>query len=349
MLKLMTLSLLLMASLLSAEPKLEVVFSGLVKPWAIESIDSNTLLFTEKNGRIGVIDLNNESVISQVEVPNVYSKGQAALFDLALSASFENDGLIYFSYAKNKGKRGVTAVSSIKLKGGKLVAVKDLLVTDSMSNTNRHFGGRIAVDEKHLYLTVGERGVRDNAQDLTNHAGKILRFNLDGSATSNNPFTNKINAKPEIFTFGHRNPQGITFDNKHRLWSVEHGPRGGDELNLIEAGNNYGWPVVSLGKEYWGPVSVGVKEKEGIVQPIHSYVPSIAPSDLLFVEGRFYISALNGKHLNIVEIDSSGKVRSESRWFTALGERIRALAGSDDGFIYFATDSGVIYRFKPDF
>ena len=155
-----------------------------------------------------------------------------------------------------------------------------MLITRSASTPGRHFGSRITFDGTgHLFFSVGDRGVRPNGQDLSTHAGSILRLTLDGSVPENNPFVQQRSALPEIWSYGHRNPQGIFYDRKkRRLWSIEHGPRGGDEINLILPGRNYGWPVISYGKEYWGPVQVGEgTEKEGMEQPVKFYVPSIAP------------------------------------------------------------------------
>jgi glucose/arabinose dehydrogenase len=330
----------------SSNGKPELVFEGLDRPWAMAFISDTELLITEKQGKVLKLNLKTNKLTELAVIDDVYSKGQAGLMDIAPALDFEQSQRVYFTYAKAHQDKAVTALATAVIKNNQLTELKDLLVTDSYSGTNRHFGSRIALAKQAIYFTVGERGVRENAQDLSNHAGKVLRLNNDGTAFQDNPFTNTANAKAEIYSFGHRNPQGITFDDKGRLWVMEHGPRGGDELNLVKAGSNYGWPEVSLGKEYWGPLAVGVEHKEGMVDSVYSYVPSIAPSDLLFYQGKFYISALNGKHLNVLNV-GKGNNFVESRLFEELKERIRALALADDGQLYFATDSGKVYRFKP--
>lgn len=170
---------------------------------------------------------------------------------------------------------------------------QELLVTKSTSGTSRHFGSRIAFDDRgHLFFGIGDRGERDYAQNLSNHAGAILRLNLDGSVPDDNPFVNNRNALPEIWSYGHRNPQGLYFDREHnRLWEIEHGPRGGDEINLILAGENYGWPVISYGKEYWAPIAVGEDtHREGMQQSVKVYDPSIAPGSLIVTPARPFLS-----------------------------------------------------------
>ncbi len=228
----------------------------------------------------------------------------------------------------------------------------------SASATGRHFGSRIVFDvQGHLFFSVGDRGVRPNGQDLTTHAGSILRLNLDGSLPADNPFLNRPGALPEIYSFGHRNPQGLAYDAKReRLWSIEHGPRGGDEINLIKAGENYGWPVVSHGKEYWGPMMVGeATHKAGMMDPVKVYVPSIAPGSLLLYSGKafpgwrddLFSGALKLTHLNRVSLNQEGQPVAEERLLESLGERIRALAEDPQGWLYLSTDSGKILRLRP--
>mgnify|MGYP000329478061 CR=1 FL=1 len=185
----------------------------------------------------------------------------------------------------------------------------------------------------------------------------VLRLERDGSIPIGNPFVADNNALPEIWSYGHRNPQGLTWDNDNkRLWSIEHGPRGGDEINLIKKGKNYGWPVISYGKEYWGPVSVGEStHKVGMEQPAKVYVPSIAPGSLLYYtgdafpqwRGDLFAGALKLRHINRIELDEQGRAITEERLFDKLDERIRALVQSPEGWIYFSTDSGNIYVIKP--
>ena len=241
-----------------------------------------------------------------------------------------------------------------KLQNNKLINWNDLFISQAFSDTSRHFGSRITFDEEgHLYFSIGDRGVRENSQNLSNHAGSIIRLNLDGSIPSDNPFINKKDALPEIYTYGHRNPQGLFYDKTSKnLWSIEHGPRGGDEINLIEKGKNYGWPIISYGKEYWNDFAVGESTaKEGMQQPIKYYIPSIAPSSLMVYngdlfkkyKGNIFSGALKLTHLNRIVLDKSNNVIKEERLLENLNERIRNVIQSSDGKIYVSSDSGNIY------
>ncbi|WP_029858475.1 PQQ-dependent sugar dehydrogenase, partial [Vibrio parahaemolyticus] len=203
-----------------------------------------------------------------------------------------------------------------------------------------------------IYFTIGDRGERDNGQNTQTHAGSILRLNLDGTVPTDNPFTSS-KAKPEIWSFGHRNPQGLFYDKEtDQLWSIEHGPRGGDEINLIKKGANYGWARVSQGKEYWGPLDVGeAKSLPGMENPKLVYIPSIAPSNMVLyrgdkyseLDGKILVGALKLTHINVVGIND-GKLTESQRLLEKLGERIRDITISPDGYIYFSTDSGKIFR-----
>jgi glucose/arabinose dehydrogenase len=245
-----------------------------------------------------------------------------------------------------------------KLKSNKLVQWQDLLETRSATDSGRHFGSRIAFDEKgYVYFGVGDRGERPTAQDLTNHAGSIMRLFRDGRVPPDNPFNKRTDVLPEIWSYGHRNPQGMAYDYTHkRLWLNEHGPRGGDEINQVLPGRNYGWPVISYGKEYWGPVAVGEDtQREGMEQPVKQYTPSIAPGSLLLYtgdsfpawRGNLFAGALKLQHLNRVTLSEDGKAIGEERLLTDLNERIRALVQGPRGWLYFSTDSGRVYVMKP--
>jgi glucose/arabinose dehydrogenase len=245
------------------------------------------------------------------------------------------------------------ARAKLNLKSGMLTDRQTLLVTTSISDTSRHFGSRIAFDDDHVFFTVGDRGVRENGQDLKNHAGTVIRLKRDGSVPDDNPFVGDGAALDEIWSYGHRNAQGIAFDSEGRLWGIEHGPRGGDELNLISKGENYGWPVVSQGKEYWGPFDVGVKQKEGMQPAAKVYVPSIAPGSLISVISDKYgwkddllSGALKLTHLNRI-VMQDGKPAGEERYFEERGQRLRALLEDTQGVIWIATDAGELWRLNP--
>ncbi|BCL70043.1 dehydrogenase [Vibrio nigripulchritudo] len=320
-------------------------------PWGLTFVDQQTLIATTRDGKGNILNVDNGSTKALTGLPDVYARGQGGLMDVAVSP--QNANTLYFTYSKNQSGGAATTLASATLNGTKLNNWTDLLITDSVTSTTRHFGSRIAFDNSgHLFFSVGDRGERPNGQDVTNHAATILRLKLDGSIPSDNPDISS-NAKPEIWSYGHRNPQGLYFDSKtSALWSVEHGPRGGDEINLIQKGKNYGWPVTSHGKEYWGPISVGdAKEKEGIESPKKVYVPSIAPSSLVLYRGEHYpsldgkilIGALKLTHINVVNPNGF----SEVRLFEDLNERIRAIAISPSKHLYFSTDNGNIYRIEP--
>jgi glucose/arabinose dehydrogenase len=280
------------------------------------------------------------------------------LLDIAIGPP-GSEGWIYFTYSKAANSEATTALARARLDGERLVDWQDLLVTDAATGTRRHFGSRIAFDDQgHVFFGVGDRGVRDNAQNTGNHAGSIMRLDLDGSVPADNPFVGDAKVRDEIWSFGHRNPQGLLFDSPtQRLWEIEHGPRGGDEINLILEGRNYGWPVVSHGKEYWGPLAVGeATSKPGMEDPRKVYIPSIAPGSLLLYRGEafpewrgdLFSGALKLQHLNRISLSADGQAIAEERLLEDLGERIRALAESPEGWIYFSTDSGRIMRLRPD-
>ena len=340
------------------EFQVDQVAAGLGVPWGMVLVAPEKLLVTERQGRARLLDLTDGSTTLLRGIPKIRARGQGGLLDVALPPDYRPGGWIYFTYSKDQSRQQVTALARARLSGTRLEEWQDLLVTRSTSDSGRHFGSRIAFDGAgHLFFTIGDRGDRPNGQDLTTHAGSVLRVNLDGSAPADNPFVNQSGARPEIWSYGHRNPQGIVYDaDNRRLWVIEHGPRGGDEINLVESGRNYGWPVISYGKEYWGPVAVGEgTEKPGMEQPVKVYIPSIAPGSLLLYSGtafpgwrgNLFSGALKLTHLNRVVLDEQGKAISEERLLESMGERIRALLESPEGWIYFSTDSGRILRLRP--
>ncbi|MBN2250118.1 MAG: PQQ-dependent sugar dehydrogenase [Campylobacterales bacterium] len=351
----------LFVSLLGADTgyKIEKLASGLGVPWGMVFIDESNLLFTQREGKAGMLSVDTKKITRLKGLPQVRAKGQGGLLDVALSPHFKDDGWIYFTYVKDVGSQGATTLARAKLLQDRLTGWQELIVTHSETSDNIHFGSRIAFDESgHLFFTVGDRGTRENAQDLSNHAGTVLRLNLDGSVPKDNPFAGNPKALDEIYSYGHRNPQGIYYDkDTKRLWVIEHGPRGGDEINLVKKGQNYGWPVISYGKEYWGPVAVGEgTHKKGMMQPHKVYVPSIAPGSLMIYrgslfpqwKGKLFAGALVLKHINIVGVDKNGNLKSEERILEELGKRIRAITQDRKGYIYFSTDSGEIFRLSPE-
>lgn len=343
---------------LEAEPEFQInqvaQLDGI--PWGMAQLSSNRLLVTVLDGQLLRIDTKTGEKHNITGLPKIARLGQGGLLDIALAPDFETSSWIYLTYAHPTKEGATTALARAKLMDDKLVDWQDLLIANASSSSGQHFGSRIAFDGKgHVFFSVGDRGERANAQDLSNHAGSILRLNLDGSVPGDNPYVRHGNISPEIWSFGHRNPQGLFFDSTTQLlWSNEHGPRGGDEINLIRVGANYGWPIVSYGKEYWAPLQVGeATSKEGIEDPKKVFIPSIAPSSLLIYRGElfadwhgdFLSTALALRHLNNVRL-KSGKV-FETRFLEALNERMRDVIEMDDGSLMISTDSGKLLRVTP--
>lgn len=322
--------------------------------WSLEFHPKEThlLFFTERSGKIKSLNLITKAVTNYSGVPEVYSASQGGLLDLAFDPTTSD---LYFTYSE---KLGAGKNTTSLFKGnvdliGKKITGKTIFRAKAESTGGYHFGSRIVLKKDALYMSVGERNDRDFSQNLNTHHGKILKLNLEGKAYTNNPFNGK-NALPEIYSYGHRNPQGLVMDEKGNLYNSEFGPRGGDEINLVLAGRNYGWPVITYGKEYWGP-KIGTTEKEGMEQPIKYWVPSISPSGIDFYNGKvfpeyqgsLFLANLSGQHLRRLEL-KDGKVIKEEELLTDLEERFRDVKVSPyDGFIYLATDSGKIIRVIP--
>lgn len=345
------------AALSEADLEITVVAEGLDIPWGMTFINDAQLLVTRKTGELNRVDLKtgDKTRISGVPEDLVIS-GQAGFLDVALSPDYEQSGWIYFTYSKDVDGKGATTLARAKLTDDALTEWQDLLVTDSRTGKGQHYGSRIVFDEQgHVFFGIGDRGEREQAQDLTRHNGKILRLRLDGSVPDDNPFVGRDDAHPEIWSYGHRNPQGMFYNRQtDTLWEIEHGPRGGDEINLVEPGKNYGWPTASHGKEYWGPVAVGEKQVKGMVNAEKVYVPSIAPSGLLQYQGTAFpelqgdllTGAMVLQHLNHIEMDGQNIV-DEHRYLESAKQRIRNVIEGPDGFIYIATDDGQIKQIKP--
>jgi len=338
--------------------RVEQLFSGLGVPWGMTFVSPQRMLITERNGRAKLLDLQTHSVKALRGLPEIAVQGQGGLLDVAVGPNYQSDGWIYFTYSKPANKEATTALARARLDNLQLVDWQDLLVTDSDTSSGHHFGSRIAFDrEGHVFFGVGDRGDRHEAQNLGNHQGTIMRLNLDGSVPADNPFIRDSSARDEVWSYGHRNPQGMAYDQQHqRLWSIEHGPRGGDEINRVLPGRNYGWPVISHGKEYWGPISIGEgTSKAGMEQPYKVYIPSIAPGSLMLYRGKafpewrgsLFAGALKLRHLNRISLSNEGEATGEQRLLGDLDERIRSVIEGPQGWIYFSTDSGRVLRIRP--
>ncbi|MCV2402664.1 PQQ-dependent sugar dehydrogenase [Marinomonas sp. C2222] len=339
-------------------------FDGI--PWGITLLNDDTAIVTIKSGSLYRVDLDSGQTQVISGLPKLDDSGQGGLLDIAILASNgvspdnkqspknELQEWLYFTYSKPSSEGSSTSLARAKVTENTLTEWQDLYTSNAHESGNKHYGSRIAFDGKgHVFFTIGNRGERDNAQDLTHQAGSILRLNTDGSIPEDNPFVNQSNVAAAIWSYGHRNPQGIYYDQSTQtLWSNEHGPRGGDEINLIKSGANYGWPIVSHGKEYWNFSSIGEgTEKEGIEKSLKVFIPSIAPSSLLRYQGGeftnwkgdFLSTALAKRHLNKVSINDDGST-SEQRFLEELDERLRSIAVDSNGVIYLTTDSGKLLR-----
>ncbi len=329
------------------------VATGLNYPWSLVFLPNQAILVAEKRGTLRLISPNGE-VSSPIELPAIHMIGQGGLMDLTLHPNFRANKLVYYSFTYKSNRLYGTAIGRFRIDEGKVTKQETVFTADNLGSSSRHFGSRIVFDkEGYLYLCLGDRGERDEAQNLANHKGTILRLKDDGSTPPDNPFVGVADAREEIFSYGHRNLQGCVF-YADRLWTHEHGPRGGDELNIIRRGANYGWPVITYGRAYSGFKIGEGTHKDGMEQPLVYWVPSIAPSGMIIYDGtRFpqwqgniFIGALAGQHLRRV-----GEIQAEVIQEELLkGEgRIREVAQDSHGYIYVLTDyaDGRLLRLQP--
>ena len=336
--------------------KLELITDELEIPWGMDFLDNGDIIVTEKNGLIFRID-KNDKLIKIEGGPKSTETGQGGLLDVQLHPNFIENRWIYFSYNKKKNNKFTTAVSRFEFHNDNLKNEKLIFEALPYSNKRLHFGSRLEFDkEGYLYITVGDRGSRDiNPQDLSRHAGKVHRIYDNGDIPKDNPFYDKKNAIKSIFSYGHRNPQGMILNPfTNEIWTHEHGPRGGDEINIINKGLNYGWPVITYGINYSGTIITNEKKKEGMEQPLHYWVPSIAPSGMVFVKGSLYpslngnllIGSLKFEYLHLCIMKGS-EVISEHRLFEDM--RVRNVKQRSDGYIFFSVEEpGRIYKILPN-
>jgi len=333
-----------------------IITDELKNPWGIAFLPDGRALVTERAGEIRIIK-DGKLLDEKIQgVPPVYAHGQGGLLDIQLHPDFAKNGWIYLSYSKQVADSGGTVIARAKIEGNTLTHLEELFQALPLSSSEAHFGSRIAFDDKgYMFFTSGERGKKENAQDLTNHLGKVLRLHDDGTVPADNPFVSTLGAKSEIWSYGHRSLQGLYYDKATGiLWEHEHGPRGGDELNIVEKGKNYGWPVITYGINYDSTIITDITEKEGMEQPIHYWVPSIAPCGMTMVtsdkypawKGNILIGALSHQLVDRIEI-SDKKFVKEERLLEKIG-RVRAVVESPDGYIYVATENpGKIIRLVP--
>ncbi|MEO8013856.1 MAG: PQQ-dependent sugar dehydrogenase [Polaromonas sp.] len=358
------------------EVRADIVASGLQNPWALAFLPDGRFLVTERAGRLRLLAADGKASASVAGLPEIAAGGQGGLLDVALDSDFSRNRTLYFCYSEPAptGRANSTALASASLSddGARLENLKVLFSQKPKVASSAHFGCRIVESrapgangqpDGKLFLTLGERFSRkEDAQKLDNHHGKIVRINKDGSVPADNPFAGKAGALPEIWSYGHRNAQGATLAPDGTLWMHEHGPQGGDEINLPRPGANYGWPEITYGENYGGgKIGEGLSRKSGMEQPLHYWVPSIAPSGMAFLtserygkawQGNLFVGSLKFSCLDRIELSApfGGKVVREHKLLTDVGERIRDVRQGPDGLLYVLTDSsnGKLIRLLPE-
>ena len=340
--------------------KVVVVATGLDHPWGLAFLPDGRALVTEKSGRLRYVGKDGKLSEPLAGVPKVDDGGQGGLLDVALDPRFAGNRLVYLSFSEpGEGGTAGTAVARGRLGERGLEDVRVIYRQVPKVKSGNHYGSRLVFDrDGALFVTQGDRyNQRPLVQDLATDIGKIVRITTDGGVPAGNPFADKPGARPEIWSYGHRNAQGAALDPETgRLWTVEHGAQGGDELNHPEAGKNYGWPVITYGVDYSGEKIGEGSAKAGMEQPVHYWDPSIAPSGLLIYsgdafpdwKGDYFVGSLKFGRLVRLELDD-GKVVKEERYLGERGERIRDVAQGPDGFIYLLTDAdaGSLLRLEP--
>ncbi len=340
--------------------RVSTLLSGLENPWSMAFLPDGRMLVTERLGRLRLVGPDFRLSPQAIEgLPEVVAQGQGGVFDVVLHPNYAQNGWIYWAYnASGPGGWG-TALARGKLQGQRMTEVQVLFSMQPKTRSGQHFGGRIVFDKAGmLYLTLGDRGDKDRAQKLNDHAGSVIRLHDDGRVPADNPFAKQPGAFPEKWTLGNRNLQGAALHPQTgELWTHEHGPQGGDEVNVMRPGQNYGWPVITYGVNYGLGTRIGEgPSKPGMVQPLHVWVPSIAPSGMAFVSGSQFpnwqgdllVGALRGQMLVRLSLDGE-KVQREERLLQGRVGRIRDVRMGPDGFIYLLSDSpdGALMRLEP--
>jgi aldose sugar dehydrogenase len=349
--------------------RLATVVEGLQNPWSIAFLPDGSMLVTERPGRLRLVRDGQLDPRPIEGVPDVHAQGQGGLFEVMAHPGFARNRFIYLTYAHGDSRANRTRLARGVLEGNALRDVRPIFEVDRAKPGNAHFGGRLLfLPDGTLLLTVGDGGnppnsldgrlIRENAQDRSNHIGKIIRLNADGSVPNDNPFVNQPGVKPEIHSYGHRNPQGLAWDaTRSVVWSTEHGSSGGDELNRVEAGRNYGWPAVSHSVEYRGGAQIGSgRAAPGFVDPTLVWMTTAAPSGLAVYTGdRFpawrgdlFAGTLRGNDVRRIRLDAGGRVLGEES--LRIGARVREVRQGPDGLLYLATDEAQgarVLRIEP--
>ena len=319
-----------------------VIVSGLDHPWAHEFLPNGDILVTERSGTIKVVRKDKFVEANVSNVPEVYFAGQGGLLDIMLDIEFELNNTVYLSYAIGDRKANAIRLVSAKLasqnKSYKLTDIKTLFTASPFKSGPQHYSGRIAqLTDTSLLLTTGDGfDYREQAQKLDNHFGKIIRINTDGSVPSNNPFVNHASAKPEIWSYGHRNQQGLVVANGV-VYQHEHGPAGGDEVNIIKPSLNYGWPAITYGKDYNGAQITPYKEYPDMQQPKIDWTPSVAPSSMAYRDNTLYVTSMVGPAIRSIAINGNDLI-DQGQIFSNISGRVRDISVGPDGAFYILTD-----------
>ncbi len=337
----------------------KVLDSSLVRPWGIAALPDGRFLITEKEGKIRIAAASGAMSAPINGVPKVNSEGQGGLLGICLDPSFAQNKMVYWAFSEPLPDGNLTAVAKGKLSADEksFEGVTVIYRATPAYKGTLHYGGRVLFSkEGHLFVSTGERSdlvTRPQAQDINSGLGKVIRITTDGKPVAGNPFEGKANARPELYSYGHRNVQGIAFHPvTGDLWETEFGPRGGDELNRVEAGKNYGWPIITYGIEYGGEkIGEAIQQKEGLEQPVYYWDPVISPSGITFYTGdaipewknNLFISSLSGMHICRIVIENN-KVTGEERLLADEEQRFRDITQGTDGALYAVTDQGRLYR-----
>ena len=353
--------------------KVVTVVEGLQNPWSMAWLPNGDMLVTERGGTIRTVRNGQLLPEPMANVPAVRASGQGGLFDIVLHPDYAENGWVYISFAKPdaNNQAATTTVIRAKIRDNALVDIEEIFEADAWINSAGHYGGRIAFDgQGHVFISSGERMDPTNIPDLTQHKaqttnehyGVIIRLNDDGSLPRDNPFVGREGFAPEMWSYGHRNPQGLVYDTATgTLWETEHGPQGGDEINVIRPGLNFGWPVITYGANYGSGTDIGARAAPGMEQPAAFYVPSIAPSGLMLYtgdafpawRGRLFVGGLSAAYGGISVVSVNGTTVS-GRTPILAGYRVRDIRQGPDGFIYVAVDSSTtttktaIVRLEPE-
>jgi glucose/arabinose dehydrogenase len=333
----------------------KTLVKGLVDPWALAFLPDGHILVTERGGALKLIDPVAFLVTDIGGVPESASAGQGGLMDIRVHPQFERNKLIYLSYTVERDGKYSTRVSRAQLRGKQLLEVEELFTAQPYFEQRRHFGSRLLLDEGYLYITVGDRGNRDLAQSLETHNGKVIRLTEAGEVPIDNPFVSVPGARPEIWSYGHRNPQGIAkHPHNGEIWVAEHGPQGGDEVNRLAPGANYGWPVITYGEEYGGGKIGSGSHADGMEQPLVYWVPSIGTGGMAFYTGELYpgwtdsmlVAGLRLTRLIRMELVGD-KLGKETRLMANLDMRFRDVRTGPDNHVYALADGSRLIRLDP--